>query len=62
MKAGNRLEEKTRMSMRLDFFFERQLARKKSGVAYPALTPKEERQRRRERASSKPVSVREWRS
>ncbi len=62
MKAGNRLEEKTRMSMRLSFIFRGKQPEKKSGVAYPALTPKEERQRQRERASSKPVSVREWRS
>ncbi|KWX89225.1 hypothetical protein AMQ83_01895 [Paenibacillus riograndensis] len=61
MKAGNRLEEKTWMSMRPKFFL-RQVARKKSGVVYPALTPKEERQRQRGRASSKTVSVREWRS
>lgn len=45
MKAGNRLEEKTRMSMRLDFFFERQLARKKKVVSHTLLSLQKRRDR-----------------
>lgn len=44
MKAGNRLEEKTRMSMRLEFFFECNWSEKKV-VSYTLLSLQKRRDR-----------------